>query len=93
MSENVTKGTYEILVPETSQFENLKVMSDKITDIFEHTDDKVQQVMQNLVYTYNRKKSNLIDPWKDSDIHTVLQNNIAFPHDYVPPVHSMVEAL
>jgi hypothetical protein len=49
--------------------------------------------MQSLTQTYNRKKSNLIDPWKDPDIHTVLQNNIAFPDGYVAPVHSMAEAL
>jgi len=45
MSTDVATGTYEILVPETSQFENLKVMNDKISDIVDHTDDKVLQVM------------------------------------------------
>ena len=93
MSTNVATGTYEILVPETSQFENLKTMNDKISDIFEHTDDKVKQVMNNLVQTFNTKKSNLVNPWKDGEIHTVLKNNIAFPLNYVAPAHSMAEAL
>lgn len=93
ISTDVATGTYEVLVPETSQFENLKLMGDKINDIFDHTDEKVKQVMQNLAQTYNRKRSNLIDPWRDPDIHTVLQNNISFPEGYVAPVHSMAEAL
>lgn len=48
ISTDVATGTYEVLVPETSQFENLKLMGDKINDIFDHTDEKVKQVMQNL---------------------------------------------
>ncbi len=48
ISTDVATGTYEVLVPETSQFENLKLMGDKINDIFDHTDVKVKQVMQNL---------------------------------------------
>lgn len=90
---NIVASGLEVLVPETSQYENVKLMRDKINDIFDHTDSKVKEVMHNLAQTYNRKKSNLMDPRQDPDIHKVLQNNIAFPNGYVPPALSMAEIL
>lgn len=56
---------YDAIIPEETQFETVKTMTDKIDDIFDHTDQKVNQVMTQLTKTYNRKKSNLVDPKED----------------------------
>jgi hypothetical protein len=42
ITETVIANTYDTIIPEVSQFENIKLMSDKIDDIFDHTDAKVR---------------------------------------------------
>jgi hypothetical protein len=44
---------FESVVNDHSQFEHVKTIQDKISDIFEHTDHKVEEVMKNLIRVYN----------------------------------------
>lgn len=42
MDGTVIDGTYDIIVPEHSQFEHVKDQEDKIQDIYSHTNDKIK---------------------------------------------------
>lgn len=53
------------MVPDTSQFENLKTAGEKIDDIFDHTDSKIVEVMGKLTKVYNNKRSCTLDLTED----------------------------
>jgi hypothetical protein len=67
-------------------------MSDKIRDIFKHTDSKVAEVLFKIIKCYNKKASNKIDPKTDHDFLKILDNNIALPIGYEEPM-SLAEAI
>ena len=58
---------YDKIVPQDSQFENLKTAGEKIDDIFDHTDAKVVEVMEKITKIYNKKRSSTLDFEKDED--------------------------
>lgn len=58
---------YDKIVPQDSQFENLKTAGEKIDDIFDHTDAKVVEVMEKITKIYNKKRSSTLDFDKDED--------------------------
>jgi len=73
---------YDKIVPQDSQFENLKTAGEKIDDIFDHTDAKVVEVMEKIIKIYNKKRSSTLDFDKDEDFIHAFQNNIAFHSKY-----------
>ncbi len=79
---------YDKVVPDTSQYENLKTVGEKIDDIFDHTDEKIVQVMNKLTKVYNSKRSSTLDLTEDEDLQSVLKNNIAFHVKYQHKKHS-----
>lgn len=64
---NILKNIDDV-VADHSQFEHLKTVTDKIDDIFSHTDGKVTEVMKTLVKIYNKKASNRLNCLNDNDI-------------------------
>jgi hypothetical protein len=59
---------YTAVIDEHSIFEHNKTMNDKLTDICNHTDEKIFEVMIQILKVYNKKKSNLLDCKTDPDI-------------------------
>ncbi len=67
---------YTAVVEEHSIFEHSKTMYDKLSDIFNHTENKIFEVMMQVLKVYNKKKSNRLDCNTDPDIQKVLINSI-----------------
>jgi len=65
-----------------SQFEKLKTAGEKIDDIFDHTDNKIAEVMQKVTKLYNKKRSTELDFWQDQDFRHEFTNTIAFDENY-----------
>lgn len=85
-AEKVYDGTYEKIVSERSLYEHTKGVSEKIEDIFQHTDRKVHEVMRQIVDCYNCQASNNVDPRTNAELQKILENNIAFAIGYEEPI-------
>lgn len=52
----VLEGKYDALIPEHSQLEHIKDFTDKLNDIYDHTDLKTGQLIKEMVNAYNQSK-------------------------------------
>ena len=88
----VLEGKYDALIAEHSQLEHIKDFTDKLNDIYDHTDLKSGQLIKELVNAYNQSKSVGIHPSDLTGVQNLLKQNISFPLTYRAPL-TMAEAL
>lgn len=81
--EEVVDGTYEQIIPEHSYNEHSKRLESKIQEIYDHTTQKVHQLQDRAVSTFNKDKTYRQD--LDEQLKTSLNESIAFPVKYKPP--------
>jgi hypothetical protein len=63
----------------------MKAFEDMVDDIYQHTDSKIDEVMNKTVGIYNELGDYKVDLSSEPKIQAMLSQSIAFPTNYIAP--------
>ena len=65
----------------------MKAFEDMVDDIYQHTDNKIDEVLHKTIGIYNELGDYKVDLSTEPNLTETLNQSIAFPTNYVPPLN------